>query len=294
MSNKNAIVTLVIGERYLQPWKRDCEANWTEYADKHGYDLICLEKPLDDSDRARKRSASWQKCLILGQDFSSQYEQIVWIDSDILINTHNAPSIVDGVPTDKFGAVELFSYSQEAGSFGPEALRRMFEFWKVAVVNPGAHDYYTVYGLPHGFDTVVQAGMFVASPKYHRQILEKIYYEYEEKGGPEWHYEMQPLSYEVLKADLVHWLDPRFNLLWLDLIFLHYPFLLNPPRPRSFLQRGLHKLEKMSDPAVATEVRKACLTAAFLNSYFLHFGGSELSDMHLLDTNTRTWQECRL
>jgi len=294
MANRNAIVTLAIGEKYLEPWKQECEANWKQYAEKYGYDLICLDQPLDTSERAQKRSASWQKCLILSQDFSSRYDQIVWIDSDILINNHAAPSIVDHVPKDKFGAVELFTYSKEAGSYGATSLARMFEFWKDAVINPKAEDYYTLYGLPHGFDRVVQAGMMVVSPQYHRAIMEKIYYEYEDKGGPEWHYEMRPLSYEVMNADLVHWLDPRFNLLWLDVVFLHYPFLLNPSRSRPLPPRILRKTEKMIDKSVAHEVRRACITAAFLNSYFLHFGGSELRDMQLLNTNIESWRECRL
>jgi hypothetical protein len=294
MKNRNAIVTMAVGEKYWTAWKRDCELNWQEYAGKHGYDLICLEKLLDMSERAQKRSPSWQKCLILSQDFSSQYEQIVWIDSDILINTHSAPSIVEHVPKEKVGAVELFCYSKQAGSAGREALKRMYDYWKLAIINPEPEDYYTKYGLPHGFDTVVQAGMMVFSPLHHRAIMEKVYYQYEEKGGPEWHYEMRPLSYEFLKAGIVHWIDPRFNLLWLDCVFLHYPFLINPPRPRSFLVRALGRAERILGNSSRLQVRRACLAATFLNSYFLHFGGSELNDMQLLDTGIDSWLECRI
>jgi hypothetical protein len=32
------------------------------------------------------------------------------------------------------------------------------------------------------------------SPQYHRELLEKTYTTYEEKGGREWHMEMRPLS----------------------------------------------------------------------------------------------------
>ena len=63
-----AIVTLAIGDRYLQHWRSTCEANWNAYGAQHGFDVICLDQPLDDSARARNRSPAWQKCLILGQD----------------------------------------------------------------------------------------------------------------------------------------------------------------------------------------------------------------------------------
>ena len=36
---------------------------------------------------------------------------------------------------------------------------------------------------------------------------------------------MRPLSYELIKADLVHWIDHRFNAVWKNIKCLHYPFL---------------------------------------------------------------------
>jgi len=41
-----AIVTLVVGEYYTKLWKEHCEKNWNEYADRQGYDVICLEGAL--------------------------------------------------------------------------------------------------------------------------------------------------------------------------------------------------------------------------------------------------------
>jgi hypothetical protein len=292
--NNRAIVTLAFGEKYLGAWKNDCEANWREYGSRHGYDIICLQEPLDTSQRAQKRSPSWQKCLVLSQDFADRYQQIAWVDSDILINTRSAPSIAESVPIDRIGAVEMFCYSSQAGSVAREGLARMFDFWNLAVINPGPRDYYTKYGLPEGFDRVVQAGVMVFSPAHHRPIMEKIYYQYEEKGGSEWHYEMRPLSYELLKAGIVHWMDPRFNLLWLDCIFLHYPFLLNDSPRRSFSARARNKLGRLCGGLSRDQVRKSCLTATFLNSYFLHFGGSELGDMQTLNTSIKSWRECTI
>lgn len=95
MKKSKAIVTLAIVEEYLQIWKSFAQDNWQKYADKYGYDLICIDTPLDTSERAQARSPAWQKCLILSQEFSQNYEQIVWIDLDILINTSIAPSIVE-------------------------------------------------------------------------------------------------------------------------------------------------------------------------------------------------------
>ena len=77
MSGRKAIVTLAIGEEFAARWREACEENWRAYADRHGYDLICITDPPDDSRRARDRSPSWQKLLLLGQPWSADYERIV-------------------------------------------------------------------------------------------------------------------------------------------------------------------------------------------------------------------------
>jgi hypothetical protein len=45
MTNSKAIVTQAISQKYLENWKNLCQANWQKYADRHGYDFICIEEP---------------------------------------------------------------------------------------------------------------------------------------------------------------------------------------------------------------------------------------------------------
>jgi len=52
MKNQKAIVTIAMEERYYSNWKKFCEPTWKQYADKYGFDLICLQHPLDHSERA--------------------------------------------------------------------------------------------------------------------------------------------------------------------------------------------------------------------------------------------------
>ena len=294
MKASKAIVTLAIGDRYLQHWKHTCEANWRAYAARHGFDVICIDKPLDDSERARKRSPAWQKCLVLSQEFSQRYERIVWIDSDILINNQAAPAVDAGVPLEKVGAAEEFTYAHEAGTEPHQLLERLYSYWGKAVINYAAEEYYTNYGLPNGFNHVVQTGVLVMSPRHHRALLEKVYYEYEEKGAPEWNYEMRPLSYELLKANEVHWIDPRFNLVWTYALFLHYPFLLNHHLDNSFGGRLKRKLAAaLGEPSFGT-LQRACLTAAFLDSFFFHVSGSSLDQIDMVNQAAASFIDCIL
>lgn len=295
MENSKAIVTLVIGKRYLNRWKRLCEYNWQQYAEKHGYDLIVLDNPLDSSERAQKRSPAWQKCLILSQEFSQQYERVVWIDSDILINSSVAPCIVENVPIEKVGATD--EWSSPTPQLYAQTLERKYEYFKYAGLdiihdNP-AKTFYSNYGLPPKFDRTVQTGVMILSPSYHRQILEKVYFEYEDKGKSQWNYEMRPLSWELLEADLVHWLDHRFNLIWMDYLCLHYPFALKKARSPFIkkIERKIHNLSLSLDLAIPPRpsLRKICANAAFINSFFLHFAGCG-SDMPLVNIKCNSWR----
>src|SRR5205085_9972201 len=142
-------------------WNRRCKANWQRYAEKYGYDLICLEQPLDTSARAQSRSVAWQKCLILGEPRLQNYERVVWIDSDILINDRKAPDVAGGVPIDKVGVVEEAEFSQMEPVTARRFLERAFKFWPGAVINFTPHDYYLKYGLPNSCSRVANTGVMV-------------------------------------------------------------------------------------------------------------------------------------
>ena len=220
---KQAIVTLAIGADYAERFERHCRANWTAYANRHGFDLIVITHPLDTSERARSRSPAWQKCLILGAPQVAGYDRVVWVDSDICINPA-APSILDGVPPELIGATDEHRFpSPEARqailetivAVAPESGDADKQFWG-AWRDPGAWHGYA--RLPTGQAHIVQTGVLVLSPR-HRSLLEHVYQAYDDLGGKQFNYEMRPLSHEIQARGLQHWIDPRFNALvwWLFL-----------------------------------------------------------------------------
>jgi len=244
---KKALVTLALGQHYVSMFNTLCRSNWSAYADRHGYDLIVIDAPLDRSERASKRSPAWQKLLMLSQPWSSRYEQLIWIDSDILINNTLAPDIGGSTPPEKNGAVEAWSIpTRELHDIG---LARLFATWKSQGVpyidNQQPEMYYKNRGFEGGdvFEKVVQAGVFVCSPKYHRTLFEHVYYTYEDHHGPAWNYEIPAFSYEVIKHDLQHWISPHFNFCVSDLVAAFYPFLFQE-HPRSLSRRVLQVVNK--------------------------------------------------
>lgn len=217
--NTKAIVTIAIGDKYRDLFNKVCAKNWQQYADKHGYDMIVFDEPLDSSAKAQNRSPAWQKCLILNMPELQKYDQIVWLDSDILINP-DAPCVCKYL-SDTFNIAATDSY----GMFGKEEhskiLQTKYEKWEKADIpfinNPTPAAYHRNWGfndndmLPIHKEYVIQTGVLVLSPHFHKHTLKYVYNYYEDKGGAEWNYEMPPLSYELLKNHKCEWLNWKFN-----------------------------------------------------------------------------------
>src|SRR5208283_740199 len=239
-------------------------------------DLVIISRELDNSPRARSRNPSWQKCLVLSAPEIASYEQVVWVDADVLINPAS-PDIGRDVPVERVGAVDEFSTpSREDYDL---LLRRKYAEWSRTgepyVSNLTPTEYHTRFGLEGHFEAVVQAGVMVTSPRFHRDLFEHVYHHYEDKGTPEWNFEMRPLSYEILTHRLEQWISPKFNMPWASVRALHYPFVGQPGLFAKALRKaGLGQGSRLS---------RKCATTAFLNNYFLHFSGGEVRDMALVN-----------
>lgn len=273
---KKALVTLAIGKRYEILFDKYCRPLWSEYASKHGFDIIVHNQPLDTSERSQSRSPSWQKCLILSGSEVQKYDQVVWVDSDILINP-NAPNIVADVPIERVGAVDEYSIptKEDYTSY----LTRIYDRCKQkdinCIENLTATDFHHKYGFEGEFEGAVQAGVMVVSPRYHKELFEHVYHKYEDKGN-RMNYEMRPLSYEILTKNNEYWLTPKFNMIWPYMKEFVYPCL----RPkRSIISRVQAKLN--IEPRAL--LFRQCVTTAYLNNYFLHFSGGSTVDMKYVD-----------
>lgn len=251
-----AIVTIVTGERYQRLWHTHAIPTWQQYAQKHGHSLFVIEQPLDPTPAAAQRSMSWQKLLILGLPELQKFEQVAWIDADVLINPA-ASDIFTDVPIEKIGAVRdqsLLATEPMATAFAKN------NNW-TRPTDQLARLQYQLNGLAPGFDYWLNCGVLVLSPQYHRSLLEHVYQNH--RDTPTSYFEQIGLSYEILKNNLHHPLDPRFNTLWLEYKVACYPFLV-----------------------VLPSLTPLCVSVAMDNSHFLHFA-RWLDDMAAWDPNVK-------
>jgi hypothetical protein len=95
-----------------------------------------------------------------------------------------------------------------------------------------------------------------------------VYHNYDDKGDSSWNYEMRPLSYELQRAGLVHWLDHRWNYPWSFYQMIHYPFLQDAPPSAEGVVKAVYQ-------KIWQHLGARCVQTAAANTFGLHFvGGS--------------------
>jgi len=247
-----AIVTLVIGDKHHNLWRKLALPSWQRYAARHGYEIIAIERPLDESEFAKRRNVTWQKLLVLDHSEVRRFERVLWLDSDIVINDLTAPCPVDQTPPELVGAVAdqaLLSHPALAGPFS------RINHW------PGTSEElaragYQINGLAPAGDFYLNSGTLVLS-RDHRTLLQEVYAASEDGGRL--YDEQFFLSAILLRRRLFHPLDPRFNQLWLDYKHASYAML-----------------------RIAPSMLSLCIATALSNCFFLHFAGRH-RDMERFD-----------
>lgn len=249
---RTALVTLCLGDSYIDLFERYCRPNWEWYAEAHGYDVVVLTEMLDSAPEARQRFLGWQKCLIF--DALPQYDRLVWVDSDIVINP-SAPCILKGVPPGKVGAVISGDYLHpDLKTVFTHRLRKtpLNPPDDLAVWEADQKAYYDRFGLHCVSPDIVQVGVMVLD-RSHRDLFMEVY----RMPLPARVEEQWPLSAEILNRGLLHRINSRFNTVFLDRAIVHYPYLYGA---------GIENLDQLARLAVQTE---------YANCHFLHFAGDK-------------------
>jgi hypothetical protein len=247
------VVTFAIGEL-----KSDYEELFIPsikaYANKWGFDFLCIDKILEPfeekngSNISMQKFICMQKLLLTKQSWANDYKYIIYIDADILINYESAPNILQNIPDGKIGAVNekcAWGNTENVSS----TWKRLAPHWAFT-----AEDYYKYYKFPETFSKQFNGGVLIFQPAFHKDFCQEVYEKYIPRilKGEDIDGDQGPLNYEANSRDLVYYLDERFNRSWIISWGIFYSFLdelYNKP----FLQQAVKSV--------------------FNRSYFLHFAG---------------------
>jgi hypothetical protein len=272
-NHSKALVTLLIGDAYLGFWKAHCEATWRRYAARHGYDIVIIDTPIDPGPKASERSLHQQKCLILEHPAVRQYEDVVWVDADIVIDDKDAPCIVDANSSDKVGGVtsrDAYATAEKMENrlYRIRALNNLLEI--AALADAPFSAVYERAGLLGDVEEMMNTGVLVFKPDHHADVLRTVYETYDQ--NPFSGFENLPLAHHLLKRDMVNRLDPRFYRLLGEEIVERYLFLM---------------FDELSDDHL---IKSLCVYTAFNNAYFLHFIAKDTGGFIHYRVPEATWQ----
>lgn len=229
---KKAIVTFTIGDKYNQNFDKYFEKSILRYCLKYDYDFIRLTEPLDPNVHFNTRANGMliQKLLITTQDWSHEYDYLVWIDSDIYI-TESAEDICsfinvsDNIFSNHNSSNKIFMCNQSTQINRRmrlfNQLTRGFELdaltWyrdRGIIVDNNSSNNSSNKSKPD-YNDVGQSGVIVFQPALHATICQEIYNStianphYQRNG------EDQPfISYELIKRNMLEFLPWEFNVVW--------------------------------------------------------------------------------
>lgn len=204
---KVLLVTIAIGENYLTQYNDLFYKSHKNYAQKNNYDFKVITDFLDKNIKHRS-SISFNKILVCNQEWSMNYDFIIFVDADILINI-NSPPIHNYIDYgNSIGIID--EYSQ------PTKERRI-KIQKQNGWETSATDYYNLCGLNIETDMVFNSGVLVMKPKIHKDFLQNLYNKYilqslsHNRG---FHFEQSCIGYELQKNKIYKVIDNRFNAIW--------------------------------------------------------------------------------
>ncbi len=205
---KVLLVTIAIGERYIQEYNRLFRPSQEAYARRHGYDFRVITDYIDPSAKIPDL-ISFNKILVCSPPWAQTYDFVIFVDADVLIRTDAPPIHLFTDFGDTIGVVD--EYSQPT-------LERRLAFQQRMGWEPNASAYYKLCGFDIETNMVFNTGVLVMQPKKHRTFLESIYFKHRVRaiGHPRrFHFEQGCIGYELQRNGGKFTLLPNsFNAVW--------------------------------------------------------------------------------
>jgi hypothetical protein len=201
------LITLAIGERYLEVYTALFRPSHEAYAARHGYDFAVVTDFLDQ-DCIHRSLITMQKFLVASQPWSAPYDYVIFIDADTIINSQAPPIHLAAPFGDAIGLVDEYAQPTRA-----ECIKFHADAgWEVT-----GKEYYALCGIDFDSDIVLNSGLIVFQPAKHAALMREIYASYYEKqvNHPRGAlYEQTVLSYELQRRGLALVLPNTWNSVW--------------------------------------------------------------------------------
>ena len=206
---KVCLVAVAIGDKYLERYNTLFRPSQEQYASKHGYDFRVETEYLDPRFQ-NKAVCSLNKILVSCQPWSYQYDFVIFIDSDIVVNISSPPihSCMDF--EGKIGIVN--EYDQLVGH------EKFTDKVRESLKWGTASEYYEKAGFYLSTELMLNTGVLVMQPALHGDFLRNIFDLHVEtclthpRG---FHYEQAAIGYHLQTSNMFKILPKEFNAIWI-------------------------------------------------------------------------------
>jgi len=202
----NLLISLAIGKHYTNLYNELFYPSQKNYANKCGYDFKLIDHKLPNT-IDHPDAISFDKILCFCQDWSMQYDKIIFVDADIFINPDSPP--IDMVCDDDYISV-IDEWNQPNSTDRIKVQRKMG--WETS-----ATDYYRLAGFDITTTRGINTGVIVANPKKYGSFFQQIYNTYAQysPGHPRnFHFEQSAIGYQLQKNNICKYLDNRYNAIY--------------------------------------------------------------------------------
>jgi hypothetical protein len=171
------------------------------------------------------------------------YDYVISIDSDILVNTHAPALPLDIIPKGKVAAVNERKYF---GNYEWRENVQLMQNWEKTGI-----EWYALSGETKTYNDHINGGFIIYQPTYHGDLFYQLYND-NVHNYQRYHQDDQSfLSSYLIDNNMVFWLDERYNKIWFFWRKIFYPDFDN----------------------LSNETKKLYVNNFVKHNYFCHFTG---------------------
>ncbi len=263
--NKDYLVSVVIGKKHFNDWKRYCLESWKKYAKKNDLGILIIKKDLIEKKSDYWKTPTWQRLLVAEyiRVSSLNVKNICVLDSDIFIN-ELAPNIFKFSNLNKISVVNFYKnlpYRKNDYTLRERIvyLRRLFldkSYPLRSSITASPKEIFKNYKLSKNLNNYFCAGVMVYNSNKFSKFFKDSYIKYCDKKYKKIFKGVEvPINFEIMKDNKPFWLDYKFQTNWLFELADKYSFVYREKKNYKMLV-------------------KYCAEEIILNSYFLHFPGT--------------------